>query len=102
MDNKKIMISIETVEIINNILKSFLTNYQEAIKIKTISRDFVFDYAEGLTYLSYKINLNYSGSYIDSPNYIKTKEARINLINKFDHNNNLKKIPKECQKFRLS
>lgn len=62
------MISIETDEIITNILKSFLTNYQKTIKIKIIRSGFAFDYAEGLTYLCHKINLNHSSSYIDSPN----------------------------------
>lgn len=61
------MPGIETDEIINNILESFLTNYQEALGNKTTGSDFAFDYVEGLTYLYLKISLNSGGSFIDSP-----------------------------------
>ena len=36
--------------------------------------EFVFNYAQLLYYKCHKINLNRSGSYIDSPNWIKNKK----------------------------
>ena len=36
---------------------------------------FVIDYVPLLYYKYHKINLNQSGSYIDSPNWIKTKKT---------------------------
>ena len=47
--------------------------------------EFVFDYVHLLYYKCHKINLNRSGSYIDSPDWIKNKKATINLINKKDN-----------------
>ena len=47
--------------------------------------EFVFDYVQLLYYKCLKINLNRGGSYIDSPVWIKNKEATINPINKKDN-----------------
>ena len=47
--------------------------------------DFVFDYVQLLNYKCHKISLNRVGSYIDSPDWIKTKKATINPINKKDN-----------------
>ena len=46
--------------------------------------DFIFDYVHLLCHKSHKINLNRSGSYIDSPDWIKNKKATINHVNKKD------------------
>ena len=46
--------------------------------------EFVFDYVQLLFYKCHKINRNCSGSYIDSPDWIKEK-ATINPINKKDN-----------------
>ena len=43
---------------------------------------FAVDYVRLLYYKCCKINPNRGGSYIDSPNWIKTKKATINPINK--------------------
>ena len=48
-------------------------------------RDFVFDYAHLLYYKCHKINPNCGGSYIDFPDWIKSKNATINSINKKDN-----------------
>ena len=55
--------------------------------------EFVFDYVQLLYYKYYKINLNHSGSHIDSPDWIKNKKATIKPINKKD-NKCFKKIKK--------
>ena len=41
-----------------------------------------FDYVRWLYYKCYKINVNCGGSYIDFPDWIKTKKKTINPINK--------------------
>ena len=43
---------------------------------------FVFDYVHLLYYKCQEINPNRGGSHIDSPDWIKNKEAAINPINK--------------------
>ena len=47
--------------------------------------EFVFDYVHLLYYKCHKINLNRGGSYIDSPDWIRSKKATINPINKKDN-----------------
>ena len=42
---------------------------------------FVFDYVHLLYYKSDKLSMNCSGSYIDSPNWINNKKAKMNPIN---------------------
>ena len=43
--------------------------------------EFVVDHAESLNYIFHKIDLKRSGSYIDSPKWIKNKKATINPKN---------------------
>ena len=47
--------------------------------------DFFFNYVQLLYYICHKINLNRSGSYIDSPDWTKNKKATLNPINKKDN-----------------
>ena len=46
--------------------------------------DFIFDCVHLLYYSCHKINLNFSGSYIDSPDWIKNKKATIHPVNDGD------------------
>ena len=43
---------------------------------------FVFDYVQLLHYKCHKINPSLSGSYIDSPDWMKNKKVAINPIKK--------------------
>ena len=45
------------------------------------SSEFVFDYVHLLYYKCYETNLHHSGSYLDSPDWIKNKKL-INPTNK--------------------
>ena len=75
--------------------------------------EFVFDYVHLLYYKCHKINLNRGGSYINSTDWIKSKKATINPINKKDHkyfqcaitvalnHKELKKEPQKQQKLNL-
>ena len=47
--------------------------------------DFVFDCVDLLYYKCHKINPNHVGSYIDSTDGMKSKNATINSINKKDN-----------------
>ena len=47
--------------------------------------EFVLDYVHLLYYKCYKINPNCSRSYIDSPDWIKSRKGTINPINKEDN-----------------
>ena len=47
--------------------------------------EFVFDYVHLLYYKCHKMNPNRSGSYTDSPDWIKSKEATINPVNRKDN-----------------
>ena len=47
--------------------------------------EFVFDYAQLLYYKCHRINPNRGGSYIDCPDWIKSKKATINSINEKDN-----------------
>ena len=47
--------------------------------------EFVFDYSHLLYYKYHKRNLNHGGLYVDSPDWIKNKQAAINSANKKDN-----------------
>ena len=76
-------------------------------------RDFVFDSLHVLYYKCHKTNFKRGGSYIDSPDWIKKKKAKINLKNEDDkyfqyaatvalnHEEIKKKTSKEYQKLNL-
>ena len=83
-DNIEIMISDEADEVIKelfDLLRNRCQNNLESMK----GSEFVFDYTQLLYYKCYKTNPNRSGSYTDSPDWIKNKKATINLINKKDN-----------------
>ena len=46
--------------------------------------EFAYDYVHLLYYKCHKIKPNCGGSYIDSPDWIKNKEATINAISRKD------------------
>ena len=50
-----------------------------------IGSELVFNYVKLMYYKCYKTNLNRCGSYMNSPDWIKINEAKINPINKKDN-----------------
>ena len=80
--NLRIMRGRDTDDIIKEIFKSFLHNYQEKLKIIKRS-DFVFESVELMVYKLHRVRLRRSGSYIKSHNKLK-KKAIINPKNKND------------------
>ena len=77
------MINDEADEVAKELFDSLKNRYQNNLESMKGSK-FVFEYIQSLYYKYHKINLNYGGLYIDSPDSIKSREATINRINKKD------------------
>ena len=77
----EIMIGDEADEVIKILFDSLKNRYQNNLESMKGS-EFVFDYVHLMYHKCHKINLNHSGSYIDSPDQIKNRKATINPINK--------------------
>ena len=79
-DNIKITIHDGGDENVRELFISLKNRYQNSLESKEVSLSLIiFSYC---VINVIKINPNYGGSYIDSPNWIKNKKATINLINK--------------------
>ena len=65
-DHEEIRLGNETDGIINRLLKSFLTNYQNAEKILRNGSNFVFESIDLLSYHIHKISLRRGRSYLKS------------------------------------
>ena len=81
-DNEEIGSGNETVEIINKLFESFLSNYQNEEKMLRKGSEFVFESVDLLSYYIHKINLKRGKSYIKSPEWILKKRATTNPKNK--------------------
>ena len=107
------MIGYETDDIIEEFFESLKERYQELLETKMKKSGFVFESVDLVYYSLHKMSLNRSGSYVDSPKWLKNKRATINLKNKdnecfkyaikvaLNHEKN-KKTLKEYQKLSLS
>ena len=84
-DNIEIMIDDDNDDIIEELFKSSLRKYEKNLQNKMRGLDFEFDGGNFLYYDFNKISLNRSGSYIDSPKWLKDKKSTINPKNN-DHN----------------
>ena len=67
------MINDEAYEVINELFDSLEKIYQNNLESMKGS-EFILDYAHLLYYKSHKINQNYGGSCIDSPDWIKKQQ----------------------------
>ena len=74
------MFNDEADEVIKELFDSLKNRYQNNLESMKGS-EFVCDYLQLLYYKCHKINPSHSGSYIDSPDWIKNKKATINSIN---------------------
>ena len=83
-DNIEIMISDEEDKMIKKPFNSLKNRYQNNLELIRGSES-VFSYVKLLYYKCHKINLNCGGSYIDSPDQLKSKKTTINPINKKDN-----------------
>ena len=83
-DNKEIMITDKPDEFIEELFQPLLSRYQVGLETSMKGSDFIFDCAHLLYYKCHKIGFKRGGSYIDSPDWIKS-ETTINPINKKDN-----------------
>ena len=82
-NNESIMQGRDTDDIIRELFRSFLHNYQEELKIIKGS-DFVFESVELMDYKLHRVRLRRGGSYIKSPEWLLHKGATINPKNEND------------------
>ena len=83
-DNKNIMWSNETDNIIKELFQSFLDNYRKEEQIMRGGSNFIFESVEQIDYKLHKISLKRVGSHIESPEWLKYKGATINPKNEKD------------------
>ena len=75
-DNIEIMINGKSDQVIEELFESLLFRYQIGLDTTMKDSSFIFDYVNLLYYECHKINPNCSGSYIDSPGWIKNKNNK--------------------------
>ena len=105
-DNEEFMNGSDTDEIIKGLFESFLQKYEENLQEKMRGSVFEFDDVNFLYYDFNRVSINRSGSYTDSPKWLKDKKSTINPKNN-DHKRfqyaatlalNLDKIKKDPQR----
>ena len=79
--NIEIMINDDADEVMKELSGSLKSRYQNNLESMQGSES-VFDYVNLLYYKCHKINPNCGGSYIESPDWIKSKKTTINPNNK--------------------
>ena len=82
--NIVILTGHETDEIVEELFDSLLQKYQCALENTQEGSSHVFDSFDVLYYKLHKASLDRGGSYIDSPEWLKNKQATINPITKKD------------------
>ena len=83
-DNVSIMWGSNMDNIIREIFRSFLSNYQQELKIIKGS-DFVFESVDLIDYKLHRVPLRRNGTYVKSPEQLTRKKATINPKNKNDY-----------------
>ena len=79
----KVYIGSESNMVVDDLLKSFLDDYQFSLRTKMKKSNLTYDRVRAFYYKLHKISTNSSGgSYTDSPDWIKNKKATINPKNK--------------------
>ena len=66
------------MKLLKNFLYLFLQKYQEGLEEGMKGSEIVFDNVDLLYYKYHKINLNRSGPYIDSQEWLKNKQPTVN------------------------
>ena len=65
----------KTDEVIEDLFDSFLQRYQKKLEESMRGSEFVFDSVDSFYHKLYEISLNWSGSYINYPEWLKDKKA---------------------------
>ena len=110
-DNEEFMNGDDTDEVIKSLFKSFLQRFEENLQNKMRGSEFEFDGINFFYYNFNKTSIYRSGSYIDSPKWLKDKKSTINPKNN-DHTrfqyaatlalnfNNINNHPEKISKIR--
>ena len=85
IDKAEIRLGTDTSEVINELFKSFLSNYQKEEQILRNSSNYVFKSVDLLDIYIHNIKLKRGKSYIKSPEWISSKKATINPKNTKDN-----------------
>ena len=80
-DNIEIMFGDDNDDIIEQLFESLLKKYEENLQNKMRGSEFEFDGVNFLYYDFNKTSINRSGSYVDSPKWLKDKKSTINPKN---------------------
>ena len=84
-NNEDIRLGNDTSNIINELIKSFLSNYQKEEQILRNSSNYIFESVDILGIYFHNIKLKRGSSYIKSPKWISDKKATINPKNTKDN-----------------
>ena len=84
-ENIEIMINDESDNVTEELFQSHLSRYPIGLKRLMKGSDFIFDCVHLFYYKCYKTNFKRSRSYLDSPDWMKSKKATINPISKKDN-----------------
>ena len=80
-DNVEIRLDNDTSNITNELIKTFLSNYQKEEQILRNSSNYTFESVDMLGIHFHDIKLKRGKSYIESPKWLADKKATINLKN---------------------
>ena len=83
-DDFETMRGSNTNEIIRDLFNSILKRYQGGLHESMRGGELVFDYVESLNHIFHKVDLKRSGSYIETPEWLKNKGATTNCQNDDD------------------
>ena len=77
-DNIKIMNSTDTSDAINELIDSFMKQYQKGLEAKMKGNSYILERVDLLEYHLHKISLNRSSLYVESPKWLHNKGVAIN------------------------
>ena len=80
-NNIEFMIYDNTNEVIKELFELVLNRYQTGLETSIRGSDCFFDFVHLMYYKCHKIGFRGSGSFIDSPYWIRNKKVTINSIN---------------------
>ena len=80
------MKGVDTRDIINEIIDSFMKRYQEGLETKMKGSSYIFERIDLLEYHLHKISLNRGSSYIKSPEWLDNQGVTINTKNTKNNN----------------
>ena len=84
-DNIKIFMDSNTDEVIDKLFDTMLQKFQDARETFEKGSEFIFENVDILYYYFHRIDMRWSASYIETPEWLKNKKATINPKNEDDN-----------------